>query len=90
MLEQSGEDDGEEVLGVVADETHDVVVAPVVQGPLCNLVWAGRGVAREGKWALNRMKRARIRVATLIRAHQQPVYNAEQNSITQQGLDHTS
>ncbi len=48
VFEERGEDDGEEVLGVVADETHDVVVAPVVQSSLCHLEWVEQGVWPHG------------------------------------------
>lgn len=48
VLEQCGEDDGEQHLGVVADEAHDVVVAPVVQCSLCHLKWAEQRVGPEG------------------------------------------
>ena len=46
MLVQCWEDDGEEGLAVVTDQTHDVVIAPVVESPFGNLrieIEGGRG-----------------------------------------------
>ena len=37
MTEEGGEDDGEQHLAVVADQTHHVVIAPVVQGSFSHL-----------------------------------------------------
>ena len=37
MAEEGGEDDGEQRLAVVADQTHHVVIAPVVQGSFSHL-----------------------------------------------------
>ena len=37
VAEERREDDGEESLTVVADQTHDIVVAPVIQSSLRNL-----------------------------------------------------
>ena len=37
VLVESREHDGEDLGGVVTDQTHDVLVVPVVQRPLCHL-----------------------------------------------------
>ncbi len=37
VLEERGEDNGEQGLGIVPHQTHDVIVAPIVQSSLCYL-----------------------------------------------------
>ena len=37
VLVEGGEHDGEDLSGVVADQTHDVLVIPVIQSSLCHL-----------------------------------------------------
>ena len=37
VLEECRQDDGEQHRAVVTDQTHHIVIAPVVEGPLCHL-----------------------------------------------------